>query len=340
VPCKYKPRRQYVEHISVEGSSFSGDNPAGGHVEDITFWVNSRGNNMPDITYFDCYGTNWSYGQVYPSLWFIEEISSYPQNKYNFVNHIFCYPLGSYDEISLQVLIDKNYPIAFCNYKGIFDHRPYASINVSDTFMEVPRTFVGLATPDFRDTIPHLSTELYRKNFLHFPNSKFYAYIIHQPDTWISSTKAAMARIDDIDVAIFDGIEIGEKVNGEYDLHINIDWDLLDYYQQKKKYCLLLFGGYEFNADYEHAIFADKQGSIDLIMDYLETYHFDGVSLDFEEVYPEDREIATEWFEELAARCHTDEKYYEIHVAAPYPFANYSEEPIGMVGLIIRVYQQ
>lgn len=324
IPCTYLPRVQNMTEVKV--GFRKKENPTGGSVDEVTFWTNTRLDNIQNLTYFDGDSEDkWNRGQVYPNIWFMEEINTYPTGKYTLPNKICCIPLGSYTDGAIAALQNRNYIMCFSNFKGIFDHRPNQSINISDSFMEIPRTFITVNTPDFRYTIPHLTTEIYRQNFTHFPYSTMYAYIVHQPDTWISSSNAARARINDVDVAIFDGIEIGEKVNGVYDLHINIDFDLLAEYQARKKYCLLLFGGYAFNPDYEHEIFVDKQGSIDMIMDWLEQYNFNGVSLDFEEVYPEDREIASEWFEELAARCHTNNKYYEIHVAAPYPFANYSE---------------
>lgn len=324
INCTALPRVQNETEVSVGYRRQK--NPTGGSVDEVTFWTNTRLDKIPDVTYFDGDGDAWNRGQVYPSIWFVEETSTYPTNKYTIPNKICCYPLGSYTDDGMQVLVDRGYIMAFSNFKGIFDHRPNQSINISDSFMEIPRTFISVNTPDFRYTIPHLTTEIYRKDMTHFPYSTMYAYIIHQPDTWISSSNAARARINDVDVAIFDGIEIGERRGTyDYDLHINIDFDLLSLYQQRKKRCLLLFGGYAFNPDYEHDIFVNKTNTIDMILDYVDEYNFDGVSIDFEEVYAEDRQIASEWFEELAYRCHTNEKYLEVHVAAPYPFANYSE---------------
>lgn len=253
---------------------------------------------------------------VQPFIWLYHETSTYPVGKYEPPVWSIAFPFGAYTDELNEVQRQNGMGFQLTILQGVLDTRPYRNLAAVDDLAQIPRAMIindNLSIP-FKDLLEIYTIEKFKKTDI-TEKVEIYGYVINRP--WGCHSLRQNWRT--IDVAIFDAY------NFDVDLNIigepNPDWE---WFKSKGKKAYLMFGNYGPNgwdSEVPTAIFNNPKESIDKIEEIIIGQGWDGIAIDFEEVKPEDREIATEWFRELSRRFRTAQRYHPIFVAAPFPFA-------------------
>lgn len=253
---------------------------------------------------------------INPEIWFYSETSTYPVGKYVPPEWTIAFPFGAYRDETNEVLKAVGVDFQFTIYAGFFDTREFNNEATVQDLAQVPRVMmIAQGMPDFPEVVENATLTRFLPDGV-TEDITVYAWVIYR-DWGCNSLRENWKKID---VAIFDAFN--------FDMNLNIsgtpnpDWT---WFQQQGKKSYAMFGNFGatgWDVDVPAQVFANPTQSIDAIMNKLESEGWDGCSIDFEEVPSSQRAAATAWFKELARRLHTTgTKYYELIVAAPYPFA-------------------
>lgn len=258
---------------------------------------------------------------INPDLWFISEESSYPIGIYTPPIWTLAFPFGAHNEILRGNQYDHNMESMFTIQAGVFDTRINRNPAAIDVMDEIPRVMIlndSIMSP-FAETVKFRTFEIFCPAKPK-PPILIYAYVINRD--W--GCYSLRENKDIIDVAIFDGYNFALDLSLTGGINPDKAW-----WQSIGKPAYAVFGNYGengFNPDISSQVFANPQVSIQAIIDTITDGNWDGVCIDFEEVKEADRDSASTWFMTLAQKLHTElDKYYELIVAAPYPYASNSQ---------------
>ncbi|MBE3570203.1 MAG: hypothetical protein IMW92_08860, partial [Bacillales bacterium] len=226
------------------------------------------------------------------------------------------FPFGAYQDKLNAIQKAAGMDLQFTIYQGVLDTRENHNEAAVDDLNQIPR--IMMVNDELTSSFEEVLTLNTLEKFTPSRNTEkidVYAYIIYRD--WGCHSLRENWR--DIDVGVFDAY------NFDADLNIsgqpNPDWQ---WFKNKGKKVYAMFGNYGLN-DFDPAIvyniFNNPQTSIDRIEEVIRGQGWDGIAIDFEEVPPELRDRATDWFRALSQRFRTDSDRKNIFVAAPYPFA-------------------
>ena len=269
------------------------------------FWNSRAADNIKDAA-------------VNPDLWFISEESTYPEGAYIPPVWTLAFPFGAHNETLRENQKENGMEAMFTIQAGLFDTRQNHNPAVVDVIDEIPRLMMlndDLMAP-FANLVKFHTFEMFCPQKPK-PPLDIYAYVINRE--WGCYSLRENKEL--IDTAVFDGYNFTEDLSLEGDINPDKTW-----WQSIGKPAYVVFGNYGesgFDSDIASQIFANPQASIQAIIDTITSESWDGVCIDFEEVKETDRNAASAWFMTLAQKLHTElNRYYELVVAAPYPYAN------------------
>ncbi len=271
-----------------------------------------------------------------PYIEFCEEINSYPNGKYEPPNGIwiYAYPFGMYSEPLIEELKAQGVAQMFTIEANRFDPRPVANPACVTRFEETPRltmyndNYIAAANPGLEpaNAFPVYLTTFTMERFSYYLDRLPPLRVVAAYELWIEGIPVShdlLLQIDKLDMVIFDAYNFDRQGNvvGGY------SQEAKTFVKGKNRLALAMFGNFnpelgEFDPEIARYVFTNSTSAISAILDKLNNEGWDGCATDFEDVYPEDRELATQFFRQLALALHTNQPYKLLLVAAPYPFNN------------------
>ena len=271
-----------------------------------------------------------------PYIEFCEEINSYPNGKYEPPGGVwvYSYPFGMYSKPLIEELKAEGVAQMFTIEANRFDPRPIANPACVTKFEETPRlsmynhNYIAAANPGLEpaDAFTVYLTTFTMERFSYYLDRLPPLRVVAAYETWIEGIPVShdlLLHIDKLDMVIFDAYNFDKQGNvvGGY------SQEAKTFVKEKNRLALVMFGNFnpelgEFDPEIARYVFNNSAPAISEILDKLNTEGWDGCAIDFEDVYPEDRELATQFFRQLALALHTNQPYKLLLVAAPYPYNN------------------
>lgn len=254
---------------------------------------------------------------VNPDIWLESESSTYPVGAYEPEVWTLAFPFGAHNELLRANQSTNGMQAMFTIQASIFDTRENRNLAAVDVFDEIPRVMMlnDSLMPPFADLLRMNTFEMFWPEKPK-PPVKIYAYVINRE--WGCHSLRENREL--IDVAVFDGYNFRLDLTLTADINPDKEW-----WQTLGKPAYAVFGNFGengFDPAIAAAVFDNREASIQAIINTVINDQWDGVCIDFEEVPASYRDSAVIWFQSLATMLHTGlSKYYELVVAAPFPYA-------------------